>query len=210
MRKNLIIILTYFFPFCGLGRGIRHLRNTYARENKLHNALLLDVGCASGFSMSIIKKFFKGSSIGLDINPFMCRTAKKTGLYQDVVLGDASRPPFANKFDYCIAFEVIEHLSKRDGYMMLKNLRRISRNVILTTPNGFHARTDSRFGWSHISGWYAHEIHGYYGYRVYGAPGLQGRTPLKFLSFVIQLVYFPLIYFMPKLKLVRNLVIVYP
>jgi hypothetical protein len=139
----------------------------------------------------------------------MCRTAKKTGLYEDVVLGDASRPPFANKFDYCIAFEVIEHLSKRNGYIMLKNLRSISRNVILTTPNGFSTRTDSRLGWFHISGWYAHEIQGYYGHRVYGAPGLQGKTPLKFLSFGIQLILFPLIYFMPKHKFVKNLVIIY-
>jgi 2-polyprenyl-3-methyl-5-hydroxy-6-metoxy-1,4-benzoquinol methylase len=39
--------------------GVRYLKKIYARENKLRNALLLDAGCGSGFSMSIIKKFLR-------------------------------------------------------------------------------------------------------------------------------------------------------
>ncbi len=58
--------------------------------------------------------------------------------------------------DYCIAFDLIEHLPKHEGRLLMYEMERIARNKIYVfTPNGFveqHPRDDNPFD-SHLSGW---------------------------------------------------------
>ena len=59
-------------------------------------------------------------------------------------------------FDYCIAFDLIEHLPEHEGHLLVYEMERIARTKIYVfTPNGFveqHPRLDNPFD-AHISGW---------------------------------------------------------
>ena len=61
-----------------------------------------------------------------------------------------------SEFDLVIAFDLIEHLSKSDGYKLLYEMDRISKGIkVILTPNGYVWQPPSlnnEFN-AHISGW---------------------------------------------------------
>ncbi len=61
-----------------------------------------------------------------------------------------------NSFDLVIAFDLIEHLSRSDGYQLVYEMERISKNAIgIFTPNGFVYQPpapNNPFN-AHIAGW---------------------------------------------------------
>lgn len=74
---------------------------------------------------------------------------------------EGSAPDFLNgfdskSFDLVVAFDLIEHLSEAEGYLMLYQMERISRRFVgLYTPNGFvwqPPSPDNPFN-AHVSGW---------------------------------------------------------
>ena len=75
--------------------------------------------------------------VGADVflpNLFFC---KNYGAYDDLVFADVRYLPFSSdSFDLILACEIIEHLSKEDGYVLLEDLERIaSGRIIISTPN---------------------------------------------------------------------------
>jgi hypothetical protein len=77
----------------------------------------------------------------LDANPDSRDEVSSNGPKIKKIVGEA---PFAltkieeNYVDVALALDVIEHLSKEDGYKLLYEMERISRHsVIIFTPNGF-------------------------------------------------------------------------
>jgi len=56
-----------------------------------------------------------------------------------MILSSADRLPFKDKaFDAVFSIEVIEHLSKEQGYMHIKEIERVCRGlVVITTPAHF-------------------------------------------------------------------------
>jgi len=89
-----------------------------------------------------------------------------------------------------LATEVLEHLSKDDGKIMLEQMEKIARKkIILTTPNGFlptYAGPDDNPTETHLSGWTVNELRKL-GFKVYGLNGLkalwkveQGQAVIKF------------------------------
>ena len=136
---------------------------------------ILDIGC--GYSSSL-RSIRKGSYIvGLDIyEPYILK-GKMLSLHDDYVLADVRALPFKSKsFDSTVATELIEHLSKADGLIMIKQMEEVaSGEIFLTTPNGFlptYAGPDDNPEESHISGWHSSELEEL-GFKVYGLGGLK-------------------------------------
>ena len=80
--------------------------------------------------------------------------------------------PFLDKsFDYCLSVEVLEHLNKNDGLIMLKEMERVARlSVMLTTPNGFLPASpgpQDNPQEKHVCGWSVKELRAL-GFEVYG------------------------------------------
>jgi SAM-dependent methyltransferase len=100
---------------------------------------VLDCGCGRGRWGSFVRTDVNQDSyiVGVDIFPpnlFFCKTY---GAYDDLVLADAGSLPFNNEsFNMILACEIIEHLSKEDGWVLVKDLERISSGrIIISTPN---------------------------------------------------------------------------
>ena len=77
----------------------------------------------------------------------------------DVIIGTAPQvlgTLGSNSFDVVIAFDLIEHLSKEDGYRLVYEMERIARRIcVIFTPNGHvwqPPRPDNSFD-AHLSGW---------------------------------------------------------
>jgi hypothetical protein len=83
-----------------------------------------------------------------------------------------------NSFEIVVAFDLIEHLTKEQGYQLLYEVDRISRCTnIFFSPNGFVWQPPSinnPFN-AHISGWTPHE------FRKLGFSHIQGHSGPKFL-----------------------------
>jgi len=80
-----------------------------------------------------------------------------------------------NKFDVCVAFDVIEHLTKKDGLKLLADMEKMAtKRVIIFTPNGFLPQHGFEAGdfQEHLSGWNVNEIRNL-GYNVIGLNGLK-------------------------------------
>lgn len=81
-------------------------------------------------------------------------------------------------FDLVVAFDLIEHLSKEDGYRMLYEIDRISTgSSMIFTPNGHVWQPSSKnnpFN-AHISGWTSSEM------RKMGWSHVRGHTGFKIL-----------------------------
>lgn len=118
--------------------------------------LLLDVGGGGG---TVGKPLWKCPIHVIDIYPPETIPSNFTlGNALDIVqiYGEKS-------FDIVLACEVIEHLSREDGLVLLDRLEQVARKcIVITTPNGFDAQDPANFPnekWAknpyqkHISGW---------------------------------------------------------
>lgn len=168
----------------------------------------LDVGIGFGILGYLIRRLRKPLLlIGVDVEPSYLKTCKQHQIYDSLILASASSLPFREKiFDYIVATEIIEHLSKQQGEKMLTELSSLSKGkIILTTPNGYVRQQPCNAPKSetHMSGWVARELRSW-GYKVRGI-GLRGTSSLRserslmvygFLSFLST----PLTFFLPELS----------
>ena len=111
---------------------------------------ILDCGCGTGRCGSLLKPF-SSHLCGIDLFESALDQARQRELYNRLVIGDIShRLPFGDSFFDCsVAFEVIEHLVKKDGENMLKELERVTNTlIILSTPNTWMPKNDAveRYG----------------------------------------------------------------
>lgn len=98
--------------------------------------IVLDVGCGSDSPLTYVDKTF--CRVGVDVFKPIIKIAKQLGFYDELILADARNLPFRDdSFDVSIAFEVIEHLRKAEGWKLLKDLSDMTtEKIILSTPNG--------------------------------------------------------------------------
>lgn len=95
------------------------------------STVFLDLGCGVG-RWGYLLKMDRRQIIGMDIHKPYLLQAKA---HEDVVLGDAAYLPFKEKtFNVVVAVELIEHLHKDKGWLMLKEIKRVGKKVVLTTP----------------------------------------------------------------------------
>lgn len=137
---------------------------------------VLDVGCGSSSPLAKVKKNFY--SVGVDAFKPSIKKSKKDRIHNDYKLGDVLKigKYFPEKsFDAVVALDLIEHLEKKDGFNLLKQMESIAKKkIILMTPNGFvaqHPLEDNPYQ-IHKSGWGILDFKKMR-YKVYGIRGFK-------------------------------------
>jgi SAM-dependent methyltransferase len=145
---------------------------------------LLDIGCGP----SSPARFIPANKTGIDAYGPSLETARANGTHQHFIQDDVRNIQTLFKehsFDATIALDLIEHLPKNEGWILLDNMERIARKrVVVFTPNGFMPQANKEDGdlQEHLSGWTTHDFASR-GYRVYGINGwkrLRSGMSLKY------------------------------
>lgn len=121
---------------------------------------VLDVGCGYGpLGYMLYSVGFGGYLVGVDV--FLPYLRKAKIFYGDVVQADARMLPFRDgAFSDAVCSEVVEHMDKHDGYLLLEELKRLAWNVVVTCPLGFnrHPEYDGNPFQEHKSAWYPRDF----------------------------------------------------
>lgn len=140
---------------------------------------LLDVGCGSS---SPIKSFSKNLyCVGVDAFKLSINKSKKERIhnkYYQIDVLDIDKKFEAKSFDCVLASDLIEHLTKDEGYKLINKMERLAnKKVIIFTPNGFlpQGEYDNNPWQLHKSGWTVEEFKKL-GYKVIG---INGWKPLR-------------------------------
>jgi hypothetical protein len=99
-------------------------------------------------------------------------------IWGQYLLADGSKLPFCDdSFHAAVALDVIEHLTKSDGMRMIKEMKRVSADIVLLmTPNGFLPQDDDENSFqTHQSGWTFQDLSAL-GFRV---KGIRGHKSLR-------------------------------
>jgi len=143
------------------------------KQELLGASSVLDVGCGTTSPLRGTPKNFY--TVGADIFKPSLLTLKTHKFYDDLVLADGRHLPFKDEtFDVVLAFEVIEHMNKQEGYNFLIHMTRLAKKkVILSTPSGFKPQNEYANVYArHLSGWNPAEFKAW-GFRVMGFGGLK-------------------------------------
>lgn len=141
---------------------------------------LLDIGCGAN---SPLQKFSKKLrwSVGVDSFSPSLEKSQANKIHDEYRLMDVLSVggEFApNSFDAVAALDLIEHLTKNDGYRLLEMMEKIAvKKVVVFTPNGFLPQGEygNNPNQVHVSGWTAPEMR-QLGFRVIG---VNGWRPLR-------------------------------
>jgi SAM-dependent methyltransferase len=180
---------------------------------------VLDLGCGDGYFMRSVSEDKGWSITGVDIFKSTLDNAKKTGIYNALVKGElltVSRKLIEKKKKYDVVFcsEIIEHLDKKQGEVLLELVEKLAkRRIVVATPRGFMVAPHEFIGDNphqvHLSGWEINDfkrrgyiVRGFGFYPVWSECGL-GRSKNKLVVYIgILLNYFfsPIVYYFPRLS----------
>jgi ubiquinone/menaquinone biosynthesis C-methylase UbiE len=140
--------------------------------------------------------------IGLDVYVQYLKNIKVLKIYDDRILASAKYLPFKEKaFDSVICFQIIEHLSKRDGMVALSELSKVADIGVVTTPVSFvKADVDPRNPFQkHKSGWYPEDFE-QLGFRVkgYGWFKISRHLRLAPILIIMNIILFPILRRSPR------------
>lgn len=140
--------------------------------------------------------------IGVDIFLSFLKKVKYHRIYDDVLLCHASYLPFKKgSFDVVLASEILEHMEKREGWLLLEEVERVGKKtVIVTTPHFVRKRgglpTPEGFNpyERHVSRWSIKELLSL-GYQVFGT----GFLPLAMFP-LLNSILSPISFLTPQLS----------
>lgn len=177
-----------------------------ATHLEVHRALagcetVLDVGCGTN---SVLSLFGFKRLVGAEEYAPSVDKARATGTHHEIIQADARKLENHFKpgeFDACVALNVIEHLTKQDGLLMMSSMELISaKKTVLLTPNGFlrQSHAEDKDLQEHLSGWEVDEMRklGYAVTGILGPKSLRGeyhmliRKPKLFWGIVSLLGHF--------------------
>ena len=175
--------------------------------NNVQGSRFLDVGCGYGKWGYLLKKHANLPGklpyvVGIDIfEPHVCSLSKE-GIYDEVITGNATSLPFADKsFDSVIACEIIEHLSREDGYLLIRELKRVAKYCVVVSTPSFQC---IRGGNNTLDGFNPYEAHryiySYQGFRSLGFTQIIGVGRLKFRPWKLSVALSSLGLYMPWLS----------
>lgn len=145
---------------------------------------ILDIGAGPGtvWERESILSLANHKSIEVttfDANIFTGQLTREYSLIKKRLFGKAPDDLIKipdDSFDVVIAYDLIEHLPKHDGYKLLYQINRITRSTsIIFTPNGFvwqPPSIDNEFN-QHVSGWRPADL------KSMGWDRIRGHTGLK-------------------------------
>lgn len=158
-------VLTAFLFYEGTRLLSDHPRRFSAVSQLLQNQyfnVVVDLGCGEGKLGPVIRDQV-GYLIGVDENEKTLQKAYRQGLYDELVVCDIRNYPIPGNADLVCLLEVIEHLPKEDGLVLLQRIR---APIILSTPSKYYAKP-----WNspHLSLWTPEELQAL-GFTVYVYP----------------------------------------
>ena len=140
----------------------------WAKKHPGQHLRILDCGSGSGnmWTHGELKEFVEASSpyVAISLLDAAIPDSKlQTEVFTQIV-GVLPQAMFSipnNAFDVVIAFDVIEHLEKSNGYLLLYEMDRVGSDFqVVFTPTGFLWQPPSRNNPhnAHISGWHPKEL----------------------------------------------------
>jgi len=178
---------------------------------------ILDLGCGDGTLMQFLSQGENWQITGIEIYKKAIETALKRNTYQKLIRGDLLKTikdkTQVSKYDVVFFSQVIEHVTRKDGEEILKEIEKLAKNrIIVGTPRGFmeqpHEFLDDNPHQVHKSGWSIRDFTSR-GYKVYGVGfwpiwshhglGRDANTVQIIVSNVISYIMAPLVYFFPTL-----------
>lgn len=124
---------------------------------------MLDIGSNNGSLITKINRERHFRVTGIEIFSKNAEAAMRTGFYEKVIVGDILKYKFDEKFDIVFCSDLIEHLSKADGLVLLDKVEKIARKaIIFNTAKGYQVQSTKRLKANpheaHISGWEPYEF----------------------------------------------------
>lgn len=167
---------------------------------------ILDLGCGKGINGFLIRlsRYLQNAKlIGLEINKEYINFCKRFNIYDQIIQKALPTLPFKDKgINLVLCTEVIEHLTRKDGLLLLEEIDRVCKGrAIITTPNIFFKTMPGDPGDKHLSLWSIKDFKSR-GYKVYG---IGFKIPLlwggHFLKIKQALYYFftPISYIFPNI-----------
>ena len=168
---------------------------------------VLDLGCGKD---SFIQECDVPFKVGVEIFESYIEESKRKGIHNKYIKEDVNKVNFEPKsFDAIIMIDVLEHLTKEDGYRLLKKMEGwAKKKIIIFTPNGYidNDHVDGNPLQGHKSGWSVDEFKKE-GYGVWGANGwkaLRGKGARfkfgpNFLAFVVSTLSQKVTYYFPRI-----------
>ncbi len=145
--------------FIELKPPISHFWNEFGnRSSSLGAVTVLDIGFGHGshWRMSGFPEGLRVTGVDASVDWLLDPRSLRPSERLNMVVPKGLKDIPGKSFDYCIAFDLIEHLSAHEGHLLIYEMERIARKKIyIFTPNGFveqHPRPDNPFD-AHISGW---------------------------------------------------------
>lgn len=137
MKKKELIL------FGGTHPTIYHPFVSALIPSDLKGKTILDIGCGRGmwgYMINILRDVRGAKIIGLDLNEDYLSFVRKHKIYTKLIKADLLKklPIESKSVDFIICSEVIEHIVKKDGEKLLKEIDRIIKpggRIIVTTPN---------------------------------------------------------------------------
>jgi len=158
---------------------------------------VLDIGCGEGFWGHYLKLYplHEKYVVGIDIHKPSLLKAKH--LLDDVVLCTATDLPFTEDyFDVSLSMEVIEHLPKNMGKAHIDEALRVSKKLVLSTPNihgpGCKRLLKSNPHQRHLSHYTPDELKEFGAKKVWGIGQAQSNLLFK--------LFWPVTYKFPRLS----------
>jgi hypothetical protein len=180
IRTSLVRKISSFAPINiedVVRREIRLLSKNFSKKA----ITILDLGSGSGWYWNQIVKKFNHLSFRITLVDAI-QIEDKANLPNAIFERKIIEVPSGlgqfkdQEFDFVVAFDLIEHLSKEDGYRLLYEVDRIAeRSSVIFTPNGFvwqPPSSNNPFN-AHISGWKTSEL------RNLGWKRIRGHTGAK-------------------------------
>lgn len=161
---------------------------------------VLDLGCGS---ISPIRYLVEDKYlVGVDGHKQSIQKAKDAKTHDELLTMDVmkvSKKFKKNSYDAVIALDLIEHLKKKDGIKLLKDMEKIAKKkVILLTPNGYiHQENKENELQEHLSGWSmedfiksGYKVRGMYGIKYFRGEEAELKRPKTLWGVVSLLSHF--------------------
>ncbi len=127
-----------------------------------NNKTLLDAACGDGQFMAMINYNCKYIATGADLFPPYLKKAAATGVYSKLVKADLRKLPFKSRsFDVVMCSQAIEHLTKKEGFALMKSLEKLAKKrLLIITPGGEMPQDayDGNIYQKHKSQWSAYDF----------------------------------------------------
>jgi 2-polyprenyl-3-methyl-5-hydroxy-6-metoxy-1,4-benzoquinol methylase len=136
---GIIVAIDRLFKFKFLKEYARKQHGAFSLEAEkriveLIGNKILDIGSGMGYWGLLLKDHGR-VMIALEICDSYLHLAKMVNAYDAVIKGSVNALPIrAGYFDTALAIEVIEHVSRQNGFSLISEAKRVSERVIVTAP----------------------------------------------------------------------------